>query len=338
MKSTAILAILFVSFSVIGLWAQSPPEPAADLEATVLASRPLPDHLQFEAPKSLDELRLLEQHVKRVLEKVRPATVALSTGGSGVVVTEDGYILTCAHVNQKPGRVFTVTFPDGRHVRAVTLGNNHGVDAGLAKISEEGSYPFVSMGSSADVEPGQWCLAVGYPVSFVPGKDPAVRMGRVQVNKPRMIVTDCTIMGGDSGGPLFDLDGKVIGISSRVNNSIETNIHVPIDSYKENWERLVAQYDWSDEDRRSYLGITRDDSTEGVVIKDVKSQSPAEKAGVQVGDRLVEFDGRSIDNFDELLARMNERQPKDKVKLTVERGSKKLMLMAQLDFWPTDQN
>jgi serine protease Do len=255
-----------------------------------------------------------------------------------VVVSEEGYILTCAHVNQRPGRTFTATFPDGRRVRAVTLGNNHGIDAGLAKITEDGKYPFANMGNSADVAPGQWCLAVGYPVSFVPGKQPAIRIGRVQVNKPRMIVTDCTIMGGDSGGPLFDLDGNVIGISSRVNNSIDTNIHVPVDTFRENWERMVAEYDWSDEDRRSYLGITRDEAAEGVVIKVVKPQSPAERAGVQVGDRIVEFDGRPVARFDDLLSRMDQRKPQDKVKLTVERGSKKLILIAQLDYWPTNQN
>ena len=272
--------------------------------------------------------------MQRLLERVRPATVALTSGGSGVVVSEDGLILTCAHVNQRPGNRIAVTFPDGRRVAAVTLGNNHGIDAGLVKITEAGSYPFALLGSSADVSPGQWCLAVGYPVSFVAGKEPAVRIGRVQVNKPRMLISDCTIMGGDSGGPLFDLDGKVIGISLRVNNSVETNIHVPVDAFKDDWERLVAGLDWSDENRRPYLGITRDEAFENVVIKEIKTGSPAEKAGIQVGDQVVAFDSQTIRTFDDLLQRMRERNPRDRIKLTISAQDKTLVLATELDFWP----
>ncbi len=305
-------------------------------DPAILAAPPLPEDLQLSSPKSLEDLRRLEDHVRRLLVRVRPATVALSSGGSGVVVSEDGLILTCAHVNQRPGNRISVVFPDGRRVPAVTLGNNHGIDAGLVKITEEGTYPFAPLGTSAGVAPGQWCLAVGYPVSFVAGQEPAVRIGRVQVNKPRMIISDCTIMGGDSGGPLFDLDGRVIGISSRVNNEISTNIHVPVDAYKDDWERLLAGLDWSDENRRSYLGITRDEAFEQVVIKEIKPGSPAEKAGVRVGDRIVAFDGQTIRNFEELLERMRERSPRQKVKLTLEREKQTLVVLTELDYWPTD--
>lgn len=308
-----------------------------DVDQPAIHTAPLlPDGLQTRAPETLESVRLLEQHVQGLLEKIRPATVALS-GGSGVVVSQDGYILTCAHVNQRPGRTVMVTFPDGRRVQAITLGNNHGVDAGLVKITESGEYPFVPMGSSADAQPGQWCLAVGYPVSFTRGQQPAVRLGRVSVNKPRMIVSDCTIMGGDSGGPLFDLYGNVIGINSRVNNSLEMNIHVPVDVYRESWDRFVAKQDWSDEDSRTYLGITRDDKVANVRVALIKPGSPAERAGIQVGDIITEFDNQPLASFDDLLGHMGRHKPKDKIRLTVLRGKEEIQFSIELEYWPHGQ-
>ena len=303
-------------------------------ERTAIHTAPLlPDQLQTSAPENLEGVRLLEQHVQTLLEKIRPATVALS-GGSGVVVSQDGFILTCAHVNQRPGRPITVTFPDGKRVKAITLGNNHGVDAGMVKITDEGEYPFVPMGSSADAQPGQWCLAVGYPVSFSRGLQPAVRLGRVSVNKPRMIVSDCAIMGGDSGGPLFDLYGNVIGINSRVNNSLEMNIHVPVDVYRESWDRFVASQDWSDQNPRTYLGITRDEEFERVRVAHIKPNSPADRAGIRVGDLISAFDDQPVATFDELLGHMRRHKPKDTVRLTILRGQETIQFSIELEFWP----
>ena len=307
-----------------------------DERATIHTAPLLPDVLLTGAPENLESVRLLEQHVQNLLAKIRPATVALS-GGSGVVVSPDGYILTCAHVNQRPGRKVTVTFPDGTRVQAVTLGNNHGVDAGMVKITEAGEYPFVPMGNSADAQPGQWCLAVGYPVSFSRGLQPAVRLGRVSVNKPRMIVSDCAIMGGDSGGPLFDLYGNVIGINSRVNNSLEMNIHVPVDVYRESWDRFVASQDWSDQNPRTYIGITRDGDFELVRVAQVKPESPAERAGIQVGDMISAFDKQPVTSFDELLGYMSRHKPNDKVSITILRGNETKQISIELEDWPQGQ-
>ncbi len=322
---------LAFSASQEGALAGSPDDRAAIHTAT-----PLPDRLLLSAPENLEGVRLLEQHVLNLLEKIRPATVALS-GGSGVVVSQDGYILTCAHVNQRPGRQVTVTFPDGKSVKAITLGNNHGVDAGMVKIMEAGEYPFVPMGSSADAQPGQWCLAVGYPVSFSRGLQPAVRLGRVSVNKPRMIVSDCAIMGGDSGGPLFDLYGNVIAINSRVNNSLEMNIHVPVDVYRASWDRFVTSQDWSDQNPRTYLGITRDEEYERVRVAQVKPNSPAARAGIQVGDLISAFDEQPVATFDELLGHMSRHKPKDSVQLTILRGHETFHVSIELEYWPKGQ-
>ena len=128
------------------------------------------------------DLKAIERQIQETLKRVMPAVVSVS-GGSGVVVSADGYVLTVAHVGMRAGRHVTITFPDGRDVRGKTLGNDEGVDAGLIKIDGEGPFPFVPMGKSADVKAGTWCLALGYPVSFERGKPPALRIGRVQRNR-----------------------------------------------------------------------------------------------------------------------------------------------------------
>ena len=129
------------------------------------------------------DLRAIEKQAQETYRRVMPAVVAVA-GGSGVVVSADGYVLTVAHVGMRSGRRVTITFPDGRVVRGKTLGNDRGeVDAGLIKIDGDGPYPFVPMAKSADVKRGTWCLALGYPVRFERGKPPALRIGRVLRNQ-----------------------------------------------------------------------------------------------------------------------------------------------------------
>ena len=196
-------------------------------------------------PSGIADLKAMERQIQKVLLSVSPGVVAVSPGGSGVVVSKDGYVLTVAHLGQQAGRRVTITFPDGRRVTGKTLGNDRGVDAGMVKITDEGEWPSVEMGKSADLEVGQWCLALGYPVSFEHGKAPVLRIGRVLRANSRMIVTDCTIMGGDSGGALFDLEGKLIGVSSRCDSSVTANVHVPVDCYHESWTRLAGGEDFN---------------------------------------------------------------------------------------------
>jgi serine protease Do len=329
----AICLLVLVPWATARLEAQDSTAESGQESPSIRTGRPLPDELRARAPQDLEELRLLEQHVQVLLDKIRPATVSLS-GGSGVVVSADGYILTCAHVNQRAGRTVTVTFPDGTRCKAVTMGDNHGIDAGLVKISDPGEYPFAPLGNSAAVQPGEWCLAVGYPVSFQRGMQPAVRLGRVHSNKQRMIVSDCPIMGGDSGGPLFDLNGHVIGINSRVNNSVDTNIHVPVDTFREHWDRLVAQEDWSDQRPSVYMGITRDPETDGVRIAEVKPESPAQKAGFEIGDFVTEVNERPVASIDVLRLELGRYKPQDTVRVKVDRNGQSIVLEVTLAPWP----
>ncbi len=227
-------------------------------------------------------LKLMEEQVKKTLAKVMPAVVGVSGGGSGVVISQDGYVLTVAHVGNRAGRRVRVTFPDGRTASGRTLGNDHGVDAGLIKLTDEGPFPHAEMGVSGDLQAGQWCMALGYPLSFERGKPPAVRIGRVLSRRGTSVITDCTIMGGDSGGPLFDMNGNVIGISSRCDNRLTVNIHVPSDCFSDAWDRLTSGEDYnSTSPGDPYLGIAADENAEdariGEVFPRTGARAPASK-------------------------------------------------------------
>lgn len=276
------------------------------------------------SPESIADLKALEQQVQAVAKKAIPCVVGVS-GGSGVVVSEDGLILTVAHVGERADRRVTVTFPDGRRVRGRTLGNDHGVDAGMVQLDGEGPWPHAEIGTSADLKPGQWCVTLGYPVSFERGKAPVVRLGRILRNRSGMIFADCKIMGGDSGGPLFDLEGRVIGIGSRCDDDVLLNIHVPIDSFRDNWDRLVQKEDFNSlSPRLAFLGVAPAENQEDDRIDLIVPGSAAEQAGIQRGDLIVKFDDKPIERYDELPPLVRERKPGDKVAIVVRRGEETL--------------
>lgn len=282
------------------------------------------------SPESLADLKALEQQVQAVAKKATACVVGVS-GGSGVIVSEDGLILTVAHVGERADRRVTVTLPDGRRVRGRTLGNDHGVDAGMVRLDDKGPWPHAEMGTSKDLEPGQWCVTLGYPVSFERDKPPVVRLGRILRNRRGMIFADCKIMGGDSGGPLFDLEGRVIGIGSRCDDDVLVNIHVPIDSFREHWDRLVQGEDFDSlSPRLTFLGVGPGDNISDDRIHTVVPGSPAEKAGLRPGDLIVEFGGRPIDRYEQLPPLVRERKPGDKVTIGLRRGEETLTLEVTL--------
>jgi serine protease Do len=274
----------------------------------------------------LPALKELERKALDVIPKVMPAVVAVS-GGSGVVVSQEGLVLTVAHVGRRAGRRVLMTFPDGRSVQGVTLGNDEAVDAGMIKITDQGTWPHVQLGRSADVQTGQWCLAMGYPVMFERAKPPVVRIGRVLRSGATTIVTDCTIMGGDSGGPLFDLDGKLIGIGSRCDNRLTVNIHVPVDCYHDNWDRLTSSEDFdSRQIEVAFLGIVPDEDAAAAKVVQVFEDSGAAQAGIQVGDVVVRFEDAEIARSADLPPLIRKRKPGDKVQLELLRGDQRVRL------------
>jgi len=194
------------------------------------------------SPESLSDLRGIEEHIKALVKKVSPATVAVEVGGatgSGVIISSNGLVLTAAHVCGYAGRSVLFTFPGGRHVRGKTLGLDLKSDAGLMKIADSGPWPFVPLGESKTAKPGDWVVALGHPGGFDSDRSLVVRLGRLIRVRNDTLQTDCTIAPGDSGGPLFDMHGRLLGIHTTISGSTSENYHVPIGRFYRNWEELV---------------------------------------------------------------------------------------------------
>lgn len=267
-------------------------------------------------PGSLEELLQIETQVTSILPRVLPAVVSIE-GGSGVIVSHDGYILTASHVTRKSRRMVSVKLQDGRTVAAVTLGTNTNTDTAALKILSNGPWPFVPVGDSETVKVGDRVLALGYPLSFRRGTPSAVRFGKILKRNKNQFVSDCTIMGGDSGGPLIDLNGKLIGIGSRVKIDIKQNLHVPIQNYVTEWQQLAASIDIRKTPiasaPRAYLGIQGETDNDRVRIRHVHEGSPAERAGLLANDVLLQLGGKTIGKFDDVIEILNLKKPGEKV-------------------------
>ena len=277
-------------------------------------------------PSSLAELKAMEQHQLALAEKVTECTVGIVVGpahGSGVIVSQDGYVLTAAHVAGEPRRKVLFVLPDGRRVRGESCGLYRTLDAGLMKITETGPWPFAEMANSGDLRVGQWCVATGHPGGYEAGRKPVVRIGRVLQTDKSAITTDCTLVGGDSGGPLLDMNGRVIGINSRIGRQLTSNMHVPIAAFHETWDRLVKGDAWGNiPGAGPVLGVKGDGRSDAAKVTSVVPGGPAEKAGLQAGDVIVRFAGQPVKDFAALQAFVNDSQPGDKVALEINRGGK----------------
>ncbi len=265
-----------------------------------------------------DALQQRQIQLSNALKKVRQAVVGVSDGlgvGSGVIVSADGIVLTASHVVTSRGRrsrneAATITMADGRQFAATVLGKDRDSDAAVLRINElpadKSGFPFAEMGRTSESKVGEYCFAMGHPGGFRPDREAPLRVGRVLSIGSRTIVSDCAILLGDSGGPLFNMDGKVIGIHSMITSLIIENRHVAIDSFHRDWDRLLAG------DRWGHLRSTDNDLVQsgffGVQLKwndfvpevtRILPDTPAEKAGLKEGDILLTVEhGRIADRLD----------------------------------------
>jgi serine protease Do len=140
----------------------------------------------------------------------------------------------------------------------------------------------------------------------------------------RLVLTDCTIVSGDSGGPLFDMHGRVVGIHSRISDSTDENFHVPIGAYVASWDRLVAGETWGGRRSRAraWAGFRAADGAEGCVVESVVTGGPADKAGLRAGDLLIRIEDQPIASVADYLDRLGRSRGGDVLALTWRRGDK----------------
>lgn len=262
-------------------------------------------NLQF-ANADNPDLNARQKFLNAALRKVSPALVSVQDrmgAGSGVVVSGDGIVLTASHVVETRGGGpprLQVVFPDGSTYRADLLGMNRSADAAMLKIRDSPrngtEFPFAKLGDSSKLERGEWCFALGHPGGFKPERPAPVRLGRVLSIGHRTVVSDCAIVLGDSGGPLFDMEGQVIGIHSMITEVIVENRHVAIDVFRRDGDRMEGRESWGrlqarDDDliETPFFGVTLRWRSFVPEVSHVVPGGPADRAGLRSGDTLLKI-------------------------------------------------
>jgi len=327
---------------------EGPDDPAEDSGATTLSNDSKIDLDSIFSGKELPaaiHLKPMQAHFQKLIEKVRPATVGIeisagvgAAAGSGVIVTRDGYVLTAAHVISQPDLDATIILQDGTRLKAKTLGMNHPIDSGMLKITEEGKWDYLDVGQSAELNVGQWVMAIGHPGGFDGERKPPIRVGRLlSVSGTRTLTTDCTLVGGDSGGPLVDMDGNVIGIHSRIGPYLNQNYHVAIDAFSSSWDDLIAKQVTGGRSPRpaAFMDLTFAD--DDLTIVRIGEDGPADKAGLQVGDRIIEFNGRKVRSQRTVIRELQKLNPDDTVDIVVVRDEQEVEVELTLTERPDDR-
>jgi putative serine protease PepD len=251
--------------------------------------------------------------------------------GSGFVIDTSGHIITNEHV-VSGATAITVRFSDGTTAKATLVGTDPSSDVGVIKVDVGANklHP-LTLGSSKGVLPGQEVVAIGSPFGLAESMTSGIvsAVGRT-IQAPNnysianAIQTDAPINHGNSGGPLLDLSGNVLGINAQIESagggSDGVGFAIPIDSVKSVANTLIA----GGKVQHAYIGIHVGDATSGsgAQVGSVSAGTPGEKAGLKAGDVITALDGKPITKADDLTAAITAHAPNDKVTLTVTRNGK----------------
>lgn len=268
------------------------------------------------APEGEADLKMIYEALQEALPRAKAATVCIDLGdgsGSGVIISEDGLVMTAAHVSTGVGKKLTVIMPDGKKLKAKSLGLRADTDAALVQILEEGKYPFVEVNEVAP-NLGDWVFSLGHSGGFDEKRGAVLRLARLVRMAQNTIQSDGTLIGGDSGGPLFDMEGRLIGIHSRVGPQLPVNMHVPMSVFTESMEQMKASefigegpFAQEVEKGSGFVGIATEGVEGGLKITKVGKNSPAEKAGLKEGDLIVSVNDVKLadrKSFQDMLAEM----------------------------------
>ena len=279
------------------------------------------------------KLKEIEQKVTTVVGQNMKSLVAVSDGvgfGSGVIISADGLVLTAGHVMASPDRgQYEVTLSSGRRVKARSLGKNLNTDAGMLQILEAGEYPFVKLNRALNQELGSWVVSLGHSGGWELGRTAPVRTGRILSQLNHQILTDAVLIGGDSGGPLFNLDGELIGIHSSIGDSVAENRHVSIPTFIRDWDRLKRGDSWGSlpelnepdkKTKRGRIGVRVDKSAPRCLLKSVEEGGSAHDVGLRKGDIVTKFDNVFIRNGQHLIDVIKRKHAGEVFPISVERN------------------
>ncbi|HUA27202.1 MAG TPA: DegQ family serine endoprotease [Steroidobacteraceae bacterium] len=265
--------------------------------------------------------------------------------GSGFIVSSDGYILTNEHVVEGASQV-TVRLVDQREFAAKVVGSDQRTDIAVLKIAATG-LPIVRLGDPSKLQPGQWVLAIGSPFGFensaTAGIVSAIGRSLPTENYVPFIQTDVAVNPGNSGGPLFNLQGEVVGINSqifsRTGGFMGVSFAIPID-VAVNVERQIITVGHV---VRGKIGVTIQEVTadladsfglgtpRGALVSSVESKSPAALAGIQPGDVVLSVDGHQIQHYGELSSRISAMRPGSEASLTLWRDRQNRTVRVQVE-------
>ena len=294
-------------------------------------------------------------NAKAVYAAVSTGVVEIAAGGSGssatgsgFVVDAQGHIVTAAHVVDNASSI-KVTFADGTTRTATLTGKDDATDVAVLKIDPSGLtlHP-LALGSSASLEVGDALAAIGSPFGYeesfstgiVSGLDRTIQAPN-GFTVAHAIQTDAALNPGNSGGPIVDSSGRVIGIADQIatNGSSDQNsgvgFAVPIDLVRSELSDLAAGRAVT----HAYLGVSSAESTatSGALLGAVTAGGPAAAAGLKAGDVVTAIDGKKVSGSGDLVAAIAAHSPGDRIKVTVKRGSDTQTLTATLATQPAKQ-
>lgn len=291
------------------------------------------------APESIEDLLNIETALKSTLPATRAATVCLELGeekgsGSGVIVSPDGLILTAAHVSGGVGRTFEAVLEDGTRLPVKSLGLISDTDAAMAQIQGEGPFPFIDYDKENSTRLGDWVMSLGHSGGFDQDRGVVVRLGRVVRMAQHTWQTDGTLIGGDSGGPLFNLHGQLIGIHSRVGKNKGENMHVPISEFLDKWEIMLAGEFVGEGPFASrepgFLGLQLEEKEGALLVQEAIKGTAAETAGFLPGDVLLRVGADEVGSIKDLRGLLKDKFEGDKVEITYRRENEEKTVEVEL--------
>lgn len=283
----------------------------------------------------------MPESLRKRFEQQNPESAPREGLGSGFIISQDGQIVTNHHV-VKGAQSVRVKMADGRIFDAEVLGSDPATDIALLSISAEVELPFVSFGTSQTMRVGDEVVAVGNPF----GLSSTVTSGIISAKSRDInsgpyddfIQTDAAINRGNSGGPLFNNDGEVIGVNTAIispgGGSVGIGFAVPSDVVRD----VVAELAKDGSVTRGWLGVSIRpmsdevaqvlgfETSKGAVVDLVSKDSPAETAGLKKGDIILSFDGTQIEALRDLTRAVADKDPDDSASITVLRRGKELTL------------